>query len=360
MGDLAHPILVARNATVRMVLSAGAIALSAEGIALEEGAMGAHIRVQNPSSHAIVLAEITGADDVPRHGQSHAGSGGRAMSAHCRARSGACAPWSPAEDEALAPYMWMQRRSPPADVVCQPVERLRDGAPDGACTHLVTRIEDARDRSVMARMRKPTLLLLMATLSGCATLQRLSEIGRPPPMTVSSDPTADPHFRPISMPMPHVVPSPAQAGSLWQGGSRAFFKDQRAAQVGDIVTVLVNTTDTADVENASTETRQGSESMGVPNLFGLEAALPKLLAKAVNPSNLVTATSAGSAGGTGVIKRNETVMLRLAGVITQVLPNGNLVVAARAGDAGQQRAARIARQRRHPAAGYCQRQHGAA
>ena len=64
MGDLAHPILVARNATVRMVLSAGAIALSAEGIALEEGAMGAHIRVQNPSSHAIVLAEITGADDV--------------------------------------------------------------------------------------------------------------------------------------------------------------------------------------------------------------------------------------------------------------------------------------------------------
>jgi flagella basal body P-ring formation protein FlgA len=64
MGDLMHPMLVTRNASVRMVLSAGAIALSAEGTALEDGAMGAHIRVQNPSSHAVMLAEITGADEV--------------------------------------------------------------------------------------------------------------------------------------------------------------------------------------------------------------------------------------------------------------------------------------------------------
>jgi flagella basal body P-ring formation protein FlgA len=64
MGDLMHPVLVARNASVRMMLSAGAITLSAEGVALEDGAMGSHIRVQNPSSHAVMLAEITGADEV--------------------------------------------------------------------------------------------------------------------------------------------------------------------------------------------------------------------------------------------------------------------------------------------------------
>jgi flagella basal body P-ring formation protein FlgA len=70
LGDLTHPILVARNANVQMQLNAGAIALSAEGIALEDGAMGAHIRVQNPNSHAVMLAEITGADQVrimPNH-----------------------------------------------------------------------------------------------------------------------------------------------------------------------------------------------------------------------------------------------------------------------------------------------------
>ena len=48
-----------------MVLSAGAIyARGREGIALEEGALGAHIRVQNPTSHAVMLAEITGDAEV--------------------------------------------------------------------------------------------------------------------------------------------------------------------------------------------------------------------------------------------------------------------------------------------------------
>jgi flagellar L-ring protein precursor FlgH len=69
--------------------------------------------------------------------------------------------------------------------------------------------------------------------------------------------------------------------------------------------------------------------MGMPNMFGIESALPKLLSKAVNASSLVSASSAHTAGGTGKIKRNENVTVRLAGVITQVLPNGNLVVAAR-------------------------------
>jgi flagellar L-ring protein precursor FlgH len=174
------------------------------------------------------------------------------------------------------------------------------------------------------------LLLCTACASyGCGALQRLSEVGRPPAMTATSDPTKDPKWRPITMPMPHPEPIPSQPASLWRTGSRAFFKDQRAAQVGDIVTIIVSTTDTADVENASSETKNGSETMGVPNLLGLEASLPKLLGKAVSAASLVSANSASTAGGTGKIKRNETVALRLAGVITQVLPNGNLVVAAR-------------------------------
>jgi flagellar L-ring protein precursor FlgH len=157
----------------------------------------------------------------------------------------------------------------------------------------------------------------------------VSDVGRPPAMTATADPTRDPKWRPVTMPMPRAEAAPTVPASLWRTGSRAFFKDQRAAQVGDIVTVLVNTTDTANVQNASSEVKTGSETMGLPNLFGLEASLPKLLGKAVNASSLVSANSASNAGGTGTIKRNETVMLRLAGVVTQVLPNGNLVVAAR-------------------------------
>ncbi len=177
-------------------------------------------------------------------------------------------------------------------------------------------------------MRVLVCLLMGVSLSGCGTLTRLSEVGRPPAMTASSDPTADPAYRPISLPMPNAQIAPAEANSLWRSGSRAFFKDQRAAQVGDIVTVLVNITDNADLKNQSTQGRTGTESMGIPNLFGLESALPRL-APGVAANSLVSTTGTGNATGSGSIKRNETVTLRLAGVITQALPNGNLAVAAR-------------------------------
>ncbi len=172
------------------------------------------------------------------------------------------------------------------------------------------------------------LLLASGLLSGCGNLSRLSEIGRPPAMTPSGDPTREPEYRPMTMPMPAAQTAIPQANALWRNGSRAFFKDQRAAQVGDIVTVLVNTTDTADVKSNTNTSRTSAEGLGVPNLFGLEASLPKFLAGAV-ASNLVTANSTHSTTGAAELKRNEAVTVRLAGVITQVLPNGNLVVSAR-------------------------------
>jgi flagellar L-ring protein precursor FlgH len=175
----------------------------------------------------------------------------------------------------------------------------------------------------------PALLLPALLLSGCGTLDQLSRVGRPPPMTPSADPTADPSWRPVSLPMPRPESTPTEANSLWRAGSRAFFKDQRAAQVGDIVTVVVNITDAADLKDNTTQGRTGSEAMGLPNLFGLEAALPRMISKSIDPKNLVNASSSGNSSGSGQIQRNESVQLRLAGVITQVLPNGNLVVAAR-------------------------------
>jgi flagellar L-ring protein FlgH len=178
-------------------------------------------------------------------------------------------------------------------------------------------------------MKPLVLLVLAATLAGCSqTLQRLSEVGGPPQMTPSSDPTKDPAWRPVSLPMPTIRPLVPEANALWRPSARAFFADQRAAAVGDIVTVLVNITDAADMKNASNATRNGNETLGTPSLFGLENAIPRILPKAT-PSALVSTSSNNASTGTGEIKRNETITLRLAGVVTQVLPNGNLVVAAR-------------------------------
>ncbi len=177
-------------------------------------------------------------------------------------------------------------------------------------------------------MKPAFLLLLPALLAACGNLQRLSEVGRPPAMTPPSDPTREPAYRPLTMPMPSAQPVVAQSNALWRNGSRAFFRDQRAANVGDLVTVLVKITDSASLKNDTTATRSGNQGFGLPNLFGLEAAIPHVLAGAAAASLL---TGNGNSGNTGAaeLKRNETIQLRLAGVITQVLPNGNLVVAAR-------------------------------
>ena len=178
-------------------------------------------------------------------------------------------------------------------------------------------------------MRAAWLIGSLLALSGCGTLSKLAEVGRPPELSPISNPVKDPNWRPVSMPMPRADLAPTQVNSLWRSGSRAFFKDQRAAQVGDVLTVLVNIADTANLANATGATRAGSEQAGVPNFLGLESQLPKLISKNLNVNSLVNTNSTNNNTGTGTIKRAETVTLRLAGEVTQVLPNGNLVVAAR-------------------------------
>jgi flagellar L-ring protein precursor FlgH len=200
----------------------------------------------------------------------------------------------------------------------------RSGHSSRADAHRVSLL---RPRSARAMTSLPILCfgICASMLAGCGGLSRLAEVGRPPEMTPTADPTKDPKWRPLTMPGPAPLPSPREANALWRPGSRAFFKDQRAAQVGDIITVLVNMKDSANLTNDTTASRTSSETAGLPNLFGLESIVPKT----VTMSSLVSGSSGNTNVGSGQIQRNEAVTLRLAGIITQVLPNGNLVVAAR-------------------------------
>lgn len=172
---------------------------------------------------------------------------------------------------------------------------------------------------------KPAALLLALGLSGCGMLQQLAEVGRPPAMTPTANPEQAPGYHPVTFPMPSPRPVPHQEDSLWRPGARAFFKDQRASRVGDLVTIVVSMNDAATLKNDTTATRKGSESLGVPNFFGLETLLSHI---PMNPASLVSTSSANSNVGTGQIQRQEQVTLRLAGEVTQVLPDGNLVVVA--------------------------------
>lgn len=175
-------------------------------------------------------------------------------------------------------------------------------------------------------MRRATLLLAALALGAC---ERLSEVGRPPVMAPMDSPTADPRWRNVSMPMPSPQEPPASANSLWRAGSRTFLRDQRAAAPGDIVTVLVSIQDEAQLNNTTERERTGSDTLGLPRLLGLETSLTRLLPNTIDPSRLLQTNGEHNASGSGSIRRTESITLRVAATVAQVLPNGNLVVAGR-------------------------------
>lgn len=178
-------------------------------------------------------------------------------------------------------------------------------------------------------MRLPVLLLAAASLAACSSAERLARLGNGPELAGIENPTSDPRWRPVTMPMPNPGDPPLQNNSLWRQGSRTFLRDQRAAAVGDLVTVLVSIQDEADMENSTKRSRENNESMGLPRLLGLEASYGRLLPAGIDPTNLVSANSSSNVDGNGTLKRSEQINLRVAATVTQVLPNGNLVVAGR-------------------------------
>ncbi|MBP7336159.1 flagellar basal body L-ring protein FlgH [Niveispirillum sp.] len=179
----------------------------------------------------------------------------------------------------------------------------------------------------LPRSIRTTLLLSLAVLplTGCVT-DKLAAIGQTPALSGIEDPSRNPNYRPVRLPMPEAPVQERQANSLWRSGARAFFKDQRAARVGDIMTVTIQINDRAQMQNNTSRTRDGSDSIGIPNLFGLEASTNNILPNTVNPSTLVSATGTTNSAGTGQIQRQEQINLQVAALIVQVLPNGNMVV----------------------------------
>jgi len=170
---------------------------------------------------------------------------------------------------------------------------------------------------------------LACGLSACGAAERLKNIGQPPALSAIESPTTQPGYKPVKMPMPEPEPLQYASNSLWQSGSRAFFKDQRAARIGDILTVRVKITDKATIENETKRSRSNSEDMGIPHLFGWETKIVKALPTGADASQFVDASSTASSDGSGSVDRSEELTTNVAAVVTQVLPNNNLVIEGR-------------------------------
>ena len=117
-----------------------------------------------------------------------------------------------------------------------------------------------------------------------------------------------------------------QKNSLWQAGRVTFFKDQRASNVGDIITVLIDIADKAEIDNKTKRTRASTEDAGLDSMLGYEKSLNKILPEAINNADLTKFDSNSSHTGSGTIDRQDDIKMRMAAIVTQVLPNGNMVI----------------------------------
>ncbi len=170
------------------------------------------------------------------------------------------------------------------------------------------------------------ILSFSALVSACSTSQvdRLEWVGKQPPMSpVQPKSQTEPIVWPI---VKEEKISYSSAASLFDSQSKAFFKDQRAKKVGDILTVKVEINDQAKLDNKTEAKRQETDKTGAPSVFGLENKLIGWLPGKGDPSNLIDTSAQVNNKGEGKIDRKEIIKTDVAAVITNIMPNGNMVI----------------------------------
>lgn len=165
------------------------------------------------------------------------------------------------------------------------------------------------------------LILACLCLTACA---RLDAVGKAPafsPLEGSYQ-----HHAMYSTPLPKDIPpsGPADTSSLWTSSRDSLFGERRAERRGDILTVVVEINDKAEISNSSDRSRAGSDAMGIPALFGIPERLDAQLPEGASMAEAVNTTSSSSYEGSGSVARTEKLTLRVAATVVEELPNGVL------------------------------------
>lgn len=169
----------------------------------------------------------------------------------------------------------------------------------------------------------PILFALLAlALGGCA---RLAEVGQVP--AFQSPANGNEVFAMSAIPLAQEAEfAQRHAGaSLWQAGRQSLLGDRRAGQRGDILTVVIEIDDSASISNATDRARSGSEQMSLPQFLGLPQRLDRfVLEEGATMADAVNGSGSSTSSGSGSVRRNEELTLRVAATVTDVLPNGSL------------------------------------
>ncbi|MEW6438199.1 MAG: flagellar basal body L-ring protein FlgH [Pseudomonadota bacterium] len=164
-------------------------------------------------------------------------------------------------------------------------------------------------------MRSLLPLAGLLLLTGCAG--DLKEIGREPQMSpVGTGLSAD------VAPMPNSVFAQngrSTSGAIWDGSRADIFSDPRASRIGDVITVNISINDSATFGNSSGRDQnaevKGGLNYQVQNSGGQTQWFPQY-----------DFTSSSTEQGQGSIDRSEKIQLSVGAVVTDVMPNGNLIV----------------------------------
>ena len=177
----------------------------------------------------------------------------------------------------------------------------------------------------MRLSRFVSCVAFLATL-GCS---RIQDVGKAPDFTPVNE-GAEYHAM-ISQPLPVSleVGREVETASLWSRNRGSLLGDRRAMQQGDILTVVIEINDKAEISNSSNRARNGSESLSIPGFFGIPERINNSLPEGASLDSAVSTSSSSSSGGDGSVKRNEKLTLRVAATVSGVLPNGVLQITGR-------------------------------
>ncbi len=119
---------------------------------------------------------------------------------------------------------------------------------------------------------------------------------------------------------------PGSSGSLWRSGPTSLFGDRRARTLGDILTVVIEIDEQAEMRNQTNRTRESTEGLSIPNFFGLPGLAEDVLPSdgSLNPAIDIASNSQNL--GNGDIRREDRLTLQVAATVVNLLPNGHMVI----------------------------------
>ncbi len=174
-------------------------------------------------------------------------------------------------------------------------------------------------------------------LSACSQFSKIKHIGTEPeispslhskhliakPDLVNYNPPARPQQISSTQVSNGTAPSHS---SLWQSGPSSLFGDRRAKQVGDILTVDIEIDDKAEFNNKTERNRTSNNESSISAALGVDKVVEKFLPGSVSLTPGLQTEGTANSVGDGKINRREKINLKIAAIVTNILPNGNMVI----------------------------------